>query len=162
MEYQGQPNAEHNRGNTGQSVAWCAEQKISPVTATEDDMATYRKVLVAEYAMGTVAVKLAAIRRSCEAAVWRGLHHDNPAAGLRAPKDRTERPSQLRNGGKAKPPLYNKVARAARVSFAMAEDIQTMSYRVARIAIRMVISSPIRIRPRVIKRVTASSHLFSM
>jgi hypothetical protein len=61
MDYQGQPNAEHNRGNAGQSVAWCAEQKINPATATEDDIATYRKVLVAEYTTGTVAVKLAAI-----------------------------------------------------------------------------------------------------
>jgi site-specific recombinase XerD len=104
MDSQGQPNAEHNRGNAGQSVAWCAEQKINPATATEDDIATYRKVLVAEYATGTIAVKLAAIRCFYEAAVWRGLHQDNPAAGLRAPKDRTERPSQLSNGRKAKPP----------------------------------------------------------
>jgi hypothetical protein len=41
-----QPNAEHNRGNAGQSVAWCAEQKINPATATEDDATTFRKPLV--------------------------------------------------------------------------------------------------------------------
>jgi site-specific recombinase XerD len=46
--------------------------------------------------VGTVAVKLAAVRRLYEAAVWRGLRQDNPAAGLRAPKDRTERAERIK------------------------------------------------------------------
>jgi site-specific recombinase XerC len=49
--------------NAGQFAAWCAEHGINPATATEDDIAAYRKALVAQYATGTVAVKLAAIRR---------------------------------------------------------------------------------------------------
>ncbi len=77
--------------NAGQFVAWCAERGINPATATEDDIATYRRELVAQYKVGTVAVKLAAIRRLYEAAVWHGLRQDNPAAGQRAPKDRTAR-----------------------------------------------------------------------
>jgi integrase/recombinase XerD len=77
--------------NAGQFVAWRAEHGINPATAIEDDIATYRKVLVARCATGTVAVKLAAIRRLYEAAQWRGLRQDNPAAGLRAPTDKTER-----------------------------------------------------------------------
>jgi len=76
-------------GNASQFVAWCAEQGINPAMATEDDIVVYRKVLVAEYATGTVAVKLAAIRRLYKAAQWRALRQDNPAAGLRAPKDKT-------------------------------------------------------------------------
>ncbi|NIO71756.1 MAG: site-specific integrase, partial [Anaerolineae bacterium] len=63
--------------NAGQFVAWCVEHGINLATATEDDIAAYRKGLVAKYATGTVAVKLAAIRRLHEAAVWRGLRHDN-------------------------------------------------------------------------------------
>jgi len=43
--------------NAGQSAAWCAEHGINPATATEDDIAAYRKALVAQYATGTVAVK---------------------------------------------------------------------------------------------------------
>ncbi len=58
-------------GNAGQFVAWCAEHGINP--ATEDDIAVYRRELVAQYKVGTVAVKLAAIRRLYEAAVWRGF-----------------------------------------------------------------------------------------
>jgi site-specific recombinase XerD len=77
-------------------VAWCGERDINPATATEDDIATYRREFVAQYEVGTVAVKLAAIRRLYEATVWRGLRQDNPAAGLKAPKDRTERAERIK------------------------------------------------------------------
>ena len=43
-----------------------------------------------------MAVKLAAIRQLYEAAVWRGLRQDNPAAGLKAPKDKTERTERIK------------------------------------------------------------------
>ena len=45
---------------------------------------------MAEYQPGTVAVKLAVVRRLYAAAAWRGMRSDNPAAGLRAPKDKTD------------------------------------------------------------------------
>jgi site-specific recombinase XerD len=77
-------------------VAWCGEHGINPATATEDDIAVYRRELVAQYKIRTVAVKLAAIRRLYEPAVWRGLRQDNPAAGLRAPKDRTARAERIK------------------------------------------------------------------
>ena len=82
--------------NASQFATWCSEHGINPATATEGDVITYRKVLVAQYAMGTVSVKLAAIRRLYEAAVWRGLRQDNPAAGLKAPKDKTERAERIK------------------------------------------------------------------
>ena len=43
-----------------------------------------------------MAVKLAAIRQLYEAAVWRGLRQDNPAAGLKAPKGKTERSERIK------------------------------------------------------------------
>jgi len=82
-------------GNAAQFVAWCAEHGINPA-ATEDDIIVYRKSLVGQYVTGTVAVKLTAIRRLYEDAVWRGLRQDNPAAGLRAPKDKTERAERIK------------------------------------------------------------------
>ena len=78
-------------------MAWCAERGINPATAAEDDIAVYRWELVAQYKVGTMTVKLAAIRRLYEAAVWRGLRQDNPAAGLRAPKDRTARAERIKS-----------------------------------------------------------------
>jgi len=65
-------------------------------TVTEDDLATYGRELVAQYEVGTVAVKLAGIRQLYEAAVWCGLRQDNPAAGLKAPKDKTERSERIK------------------------------------------------------------------
>ena len=82
--------------SAGQFVPWCGEHGINPATATEDDVAVYRRELVAQYKVGTVAVKLAAIRRLYEDAVWRGLRQDNPAAGLRAAKDRTSRAERIK------------------------------------------------------------------
>ena len=82
--------------NAAQFVAWCADQGIDPATANEDDIRAYRAALVGEYKAGTVAVKLAAVRRLYAAAQWRGLRADNPAAGLRAPRDRTERAERIK------------------------------------------------------------------
>ena len=51
-------------GNAAQFVAWCGEHGMNPATVKEDDIADSRRELVAQYEMGTVAVKLAAILRS--------------------------------------------------------------------------------------------------
>ena len=82
--------------NAAQFVAWCRERGIDPATASDDDIRAYRRHLVRDYALGTVAVKLAGVRRLYEAIVWRGLRKDNPAAGLRAPKDKTARAERVK------------------------------------------------------------------
>ena len=82
--------------NARQFVQWCTEQDINPGSATEGDLLRYRRHLVGRHARGTVAVKLAAVRRLYEAAVWRGLRGDNPAAGLKAPKDKTARSERVK------------------------------------------------------------------
>jgi hypothetical protein len=64
---------------------------MNPAAVTGDDVAICHRELVAQYEVGTVAVKLAAIGRLYEAAVWRRLRQDNPADGLKAPKDKTKR-----------------------------------------------------------------------
>ena len=82
--------------SAAQFVSWCREHKISPAEATDRDLIAYRKHLIEHYARGTVAVKLAAVRRLYGAIAWRGLRADNPAAGLRAPKDKTERSERVK------------------------------------------------------------------
>lgn len=73
-----------------QYVAWCQQQGISPTAATEHDIIAYRKHLVQSgYRPTTMGLKLAVVRRLYEAIRWRGLRNDNPAAGVKAPKDRT-------------------------------------------------------------------------
>jgi integrase/recombinase XerD len=83
--------------HVGQFVAWCREQGVDPATATEGDIERYRAHLVAEgYGRGTIAVKLSVVRRLYEAATWRGLRPDNPAAGLKAPKEKTDRAERVK------------------------------------------------------------------
>jgi integrase/recombinase XerD len=79
-----------------QYTLWCESEGINPVRATEDDLRRYRSHLLASYTRGTVATKLAVIRRFYNAALWRSLRMDNPATGLKAPKDKTGREDSVK------------------------------------------------------------------
>jgi integrase/recombinase XerD len=79
-----------------QFTLWCESERINPARASEDDLRAYRSHLVANYTRGTVATKLAAIRRFYDAALWRGLRMDNPAKGLKGPKDKTAREDSVK------------------------------------------------------------------
>ena len=80
-----------------QFVAWCQQQGVSPSTATENDIIAYRKYLVETgYKPTTIALKLAVVRRLYEAIQWRGLRDDNPAAGVKSPRDRTARDERVK------------------------------------------------------------------
>jgi len=69
---------------------WCEAEGVSPARADEDNIRDYRRYLIeTNYTRGTIGTKLAALKRFYEAAVWRGLRPDNPAAGIKAPKDKT-------------------------------------------------------------------------
>lgn len=73
-----------------QYVEWCRDAGIDPATATEDDIKRYRQHLVAQgYERGTVAHKLTVVRRFYAAAQDRGLRRDNPAAGVKPPRERS-------------------------------------------------------------------------
>ena len=85
------------RGHVAAFYAWCKAQGVNPAQASEGDLEAYRAALVADgLARDTVAVKLAAVRRFFEAATWRGLRADNPAAGLKAPRNRTSREERIK------------------------------------------------------------------
>ena len=78
-------------------VAWCQQQGVSPSTATENDIIAYRKYLVETgYKPTTIALKLAVVRRLYETIQWRGLRADNPASGVKAPRDRTSRDERVK------------------------------------------------------------------
>lgn len=79
-----------------QYTLWCETARINPARATENDLREYRLCLIDSYRRGTVATKLAAIRRLYDAAVWRGLRLDNPAKGLKAPKDKSSREDTIK------------------------------------------------------------------
>lgn len=75
---------------------WCQQEGINPAHATEDDLKAYRGHLIANYKRSTVGTKLAVIRQFYSAAVWRGLRADNPASGLKAPKDKSSREDTIK------------------------------------------------------------------
>jgi len=91
------------RAQVAQFVDWCRSQGIEPGQATEYDLEAYRRHLVEyrrpfvdqPYTRATIAAKLTAVRRFYQAATWRGLRADNPAAGLKAPRDRTTRAERI-------------------------------------------------------------------
>lgn len=85
------------RAGVAAFYAWCQAHGIAPALASVDDLLDYRRAMVADgLARDTVAARLASIKRFFEAAVWRGLRADNPAAGLKAPRNRTDRAERVK------------------------------------------------------------------
>lgn len=74
----------------GQWTKWCRSNSIEPAAATNGDVIDYRQHLRHElnYKATTIAHKLTIIRQFYAAAVNNGLRPDNPAAGVRPPKDK--------------------------------------------------------------------------
>ena len=84
-------------GQVGAFVDWCQGEGITPALATEDDLKEYRAALIAAgYARATIAARLNAARRFYGMAQARGYRHDNPAQGVRAPKDATDRAERVK------------------------------------------------------------------
>ena len=85
------------RANVAAFYTWCQGQGIRPAAATSENLVSYRRALVdAKLSRATVTARLDAARRFFEAAVWRGLRADNPAAGLKAPRDKTAPEERLK------------------------------------------------------------------
>lgn len=59
--------------------------------ATEVDLeANCRHLAEEHFARSTISAKFSTVRRLYQAAVWRGLRPDNPAEGLKPPREATE------------------------------------------------------------------------
>ncbi len=97
---QGDASLETIRTYTGQLTAfldWCEREGIHPALATADDLKLYRKSLIeGGYARATVAGRLNTVRRFYTMATAHGYRPDNPAQGLRAPRDKTDRAERVK------------------------------------------------------------------
>lgn len=70
-------------------VEWCSVNGVQPAQASPADIKGYRLHLVTNgYKASSVAHKLTIIRRFYAAAVDNGLRPDNPAAGIKPPRDK--------------------------------------------------------------------------
>ena len=76
---------------TKQYLNWCRDNLLSPVEAEPEDIKLYRQYLVqSEYANSTIATKLNIVRIFYNAVQASGLIITNPAAKVKAPKDRKD------------------------------------------------------------------------
>lgn len=72
-------------------LEWCKDNLLSPIEAEPEDIKLYRQHLVnSQYAPSTIATKLNIIRIFYKAAQAHGLIGNNPAAKIKAPKDRKD------------------------------------------------------------------------
>ena len=73
-----------------QWFTWCRDQGVAPADAKADDLKKYRGSLVDRGAKhSTISLKLTTIRRFYQGAVDRKLLQENPADGIKAPRDRS-------------------------------------------------------------------------
>ena len=88
------------RGYLSSARSWlqfCRDIEANPATATADHVMQYRARLVEYgYKAGTIAHRLTVVRRFCEALVWRGIRTDNPAQGVRPPRERVSPEDRVR------------------------------------------------------------------
>ena len=76
---------------TKQYLNWCGDNLLSPIEAEPEDIKLYRQHLVQSgYANSTIATKLNIVRIFYKAAQAHGLITSNPAAKVKAPKDRKD------------------------------------------------------------------------
>lgn len=79
-----------------QYVDWCASEGINPAAASTHELTLYRRALAeAGYARDTIGAKLSAVRRFYEAAIWHGYRQDNPAAGIKPPREHTSKRDRI-------------------------------------------------------------------
>ena len=76
---------------TKQYLNWCKDNLLAPIEAEPEDIKLYRQYLVqSEYANSTIATKLNIVRIFYNAVQAHGLITANPAAKVKAPKDRKD------------------------------------------------------------------------
>ena len=76
---------------TKQYLNWCGDNLLAPIEAEPEDIKLYRQYLVqSEYANSTIATKLNIVRIFYNAVRASGIIVTNPAAKVKAPKDRKD------------------------------------------------------------------------
>lgn len=78
-------------------MEWCRQRNLHPAGITEQHIKAYREYLIAnQYAKATIANKLTVIKRFYDMVVSRGLRQDNPAKGVKPPKEKTDRSEMVK------------------------------------------------------------------
>lgn len=83
------------RQNIAFYLRWAAGNGLDPLQARHDDILTYRSSLVAQYRRATIKLRLTAARLFYRSLVRWGSRPDNPAEGIRAPRERESAASNI-------------------------------------------------------------------
>jgi integrase/recombinase XerD len=80
-----------------QFVLWCDRHQLNPVEVNKEDIKNYRRWMIKNknFQPATIALKLSVVRRFYQAAVDRGFITTNPAAGVKAPKEKRDRAEKI-------------------------------------------------------------------
>ena len=75
-----------------QFMKWCDKNQLNPVEITKEDIKHYRRWMIKtkKFQPATIALKLSVVRRFYQAAVDRGFIANNPATGVKAPKEKRD------------------------------------------------------------------------
>jgi integrase/recombinase XerD len=78
-------------------LSWCAARSLSPALATPEDVKAYRHYLIKERGQkpATIALTLLVIRRFYAAALAQGLVRENPALGVKPPREKVDAAERL-------------------------------------------------------------------
>lgn len=77
--------------------AWCRASGVDPVSAINEDVLNYRKMLISRFKRNTIRLRLTAVRLLYRAMTRWGGRRDNPAEGVRAPKEKEGAASSVLN-----------------------------------------------------------------
>ena len=85
------------RGNFEAWLTWCRENQVHPGQATVENVKGWRQGLIAAGSKpSTISLKLTTVRRFYQSAVDRGILESNPAANVRAPRERRAVKEQIK------------------------------------------------------------------
>ena len=78
-------------------ISWCSEKGINPALATTEDVKSYRHYLIKEKGQkpATIALTLSVIRRFYTAAMSKELVKENPAIGVKPPREKIDAAERL-------------------------------------------------------------------
>ncbi len=84
-------------GRLSHYLRWCSDNGISPALATPEEVKTYRHYLIKDRGQksATIALTLLVIRRFYAAARSKGLVKENPALGVKPPKEKVDAAERL-------------------------------------------------------------------
>lgn len=86
---------ESYRQNVSYFFSWCAGRSLDPRLASHDDILAYRQDIVGHYSRATVRLRLTAAKLLFKSLQYWGLRADNPAEGVRAPKQKEDAASVI-------------------------------------------------------------------